>query len=239
MPGQTELWSGLVGVDEEREQLPEVPPVAPGAAHPEPPLLRVPSLEEIIDRYGPMISHLARRLLGNEADAEDVTQDILLQVMQKRTTFRGAAAFSTWLYQVAVHAALAYRRMRALREMSRFTEPAGDFDEAGQRWVPGPEQLVLEREAHQVIEDAVAALPAAYRDVFVLADIEELSMVKIADLLGLSIPTVKSRLHRARLMLRQALSPYFKERAVPGSRSSPIRARPPARFSTPKSAAGP
>jgi RNA polymerase sigma-70 factor (ECF subfamily) len=173
----------------------------------------------VVREYGPWIYNLARRMLGNEADAEDVTQDVLLQVVRGLPTFRGEATFSTWLYRVAVNAALSYRRKRAAREEHRVSEPLEDFDAAGnhrgpvRRWTRAPERELLDRETHQLLEEAIAGLPEPYRDVYVLADVEELPNAEIAGLLGLSVPAVKSRLHRARLMMRKALAPHFEEQA--------------------------
>jgi RNA polymerase sigma-70 factor (ECF subfamily) len=181
---------------------------------------RPPTPEKIFEDYAPRVYHLARRLLGNDADAEDVTQDVFVQVVRKLPTFRGEAEFSTWLYRVAVNAALAYRRKRALRQVAPLPEPLEDFAVAGnhrfpvRRWMSRPNHLALGREAHQLIEEAIAGLPEAYRDVYVLADVEELSNAEIADLLDLSVAAVKSRLHRARLLMRKALAPYFEEQAV-------------------------
>ncbi len=179
-----------------------------------------PTPEEIVREYAPRVYGLARRLLGNAADAEDVTQDVFLQVVRKLPTFRGDAAFSTWLYRVTVNAALAYRRKRALREAVPLFEPLGDFGADGnhrtpvRRWMSRPNHQALDREAHQVIEAAIAGLPESYRDVYVLADVEELPNDEIAEMLGLSLGAVKSRLHRARLLMRKALAPYFEERAA-------------------------
>ena len=108
----------------------------------------------------------------------------------------------------------------ALREQRRVPEPPEDFGEDGTRrtptrpWLSRPEQELLDREASQCIEGAVARLPEIHRDVYVLADVEDLSNAEIAALLGLSVAAVKSRLHRARLLMRQALAPYFEERAA-------------------------
>ncbi len=179
-----------------------------------------PSPQAIFEEYAPRVYNLARRLLGNAADAEDVTQDVFLQVVRHLPTFRGEAAFSTWLYRVAVNAALAFRRKRALREGRRVPESVEEFGEDGghrtpvRRWVRRPEQEVLDRETHEVIEQAIAGLPEAYRDVYVLADVEQLPNAEIGKMLGLSVPAVKSRLHRARLLMRKALAPYFEEPAT-------------------------
>jgi RNA polymerase sigma-70 factor (ECF subfamily) len=173
--------------------------------------------EQVFWEYAPRVYHLARRLLGNEADAEDATQEVFLQVVRKLASFRGEAALSTWMYRVTVNTALAYQRKRAVREEHRLHDPLEDFNEAGshltrpQRWVRAPEQQAIDREAHQLIEEAIANLPASCRNVFVLADVEDRPNIEIAAMLGLNVPAVKSRLHRARLLMRQALAPHFEE----------------------------
>jgi len=177
--------------------------------------------EQIFRAYAPRVYTLARRLLGNEADAEDITQDVFVQVLRKLSTFRGEAAFPTWLYRVTVNSALAYRRKRALRERPRVPhDPLADFRADGshlapvRRWAADPEKLAVAHETHQLIEAAIAQLPESYRDVFVLADVEEWSNPEIAEILGLSVSAVKSRLHRARLLMRTALAPHFEEEAA-------------------------
>jgi len=192
---------------------------APISVEEQGPASRPPSAKEVFEVYAPRVYSLALRLLGNQADAEDVTQEVFVQIIRKLATFRGQSAFSTWLYRVTVNAALAFRRKRALREEHYVPDPGEDFREDGQhrrpirRWLRAPEQLVLDQEAHQVIERAIAGLPEIYRDVYVLADAEEFPNQEIAEMLGLSVPAVKSRLHRARLLMRKALAPYFEEAA--------------------------
>lgn len=176
-----------------------------------------PSPEELFRDHAPRVYTLARRMLGNDADAEDVTQDVLLQVIRKLATFRGESSFSTWLHRVTVNAALAHRRKRALREEGRVNDPLELFPDNGhhplpvRRWAAAPEQQVLDQETHQLIEAAIARLPESYRDVYVLADVEGMANADIADLLEMSVSAVKSRLHRARLMMRDALAPHFEE----------------------------
>jgi RNA polymerase sigma-70 factor (ECF subfamily) len=176
-----------------------------------------PTPEQVFREYGPRIYNLARRMLGSDADAEDVTQDVLLQVVRKLDTFRGESALSTWLHRITVNAALAHRRKRALRSQRQVLDPLEKFLEDGHHlgavrpWAVGPEQQVLDRETHQLIEKSIAGLPEIYRDVYVLADVEGLPNQEIAEMLGLSLPAVKSRLHRARLLMREALAPHFEE----------------------------
>jgi RNA polymerase sigma-70 factor (ECF subfamily) len=175
------------------------------------------SAEEVFHKYAPRVYNLARRMLNSDADAEDVTQDVLLQVVRKLPSFRGESAFPTWLHKVTVNAALGHRRQRAARDEHRARGPLDLVLEeqplAGpvRRWSVGPEEAALDREAQQLIERAIAELPVEYRDVFVLSDVEGLPNAEIGELLGLSLPAVKSRLHRARQKLRDALAPHFEE----------------------------
>jgi RNA polymerase sigma-70 factor (ECF subfamily) len=166
----------------------------------------------VFHAHAPRVYNLARRMLGNDADAEDVTQDVLLQVVRKLDTFRGDAEVTTWLHRVTVNAALGLRRSRARRPVFAVSAPMEVFSEP-MGAVPGPERNALDGEIKSMLEQAIAALPEMYRDVYVLSDVEELPNAEIGRLLGLSLPAVKSRLHRARLMLRDALAPYFREEA--------------------------
>jgi len=173
------------------------------------------NLEQICHEFAPRFHYLARRFLRNHADAEDATQDAFLQVSRKLSTFRGDGALASWLCRVAVNAALAYRRKRGVRKEYQIPNPAEDFRQDGAHlmpirlWMRGPEQAVLARETRRLIEEAIGKLPRTYRDVYVLADVEELSNAEIGSALGLSLAAVKSRLLRARLLMRNALSPHF------------------------------
>jgi RNA polymerase sigma-70 factor (ECF subfamily) len=157
-------------------------------------------------------------MLGNDADAEDVTQDTLLQVVRRLDTFRGEAEFTTWLHRVTVNAALLYRRKAAQRHERQAGAPLEFLLEGGVCAFPGrtqppePERQALNRETQELIEQAIAGLPSLYRLVYVLADVEGLPNAEVADLLCLRLAAVKSRLHRARLLMRAALVPHFEER---------------------------
>jgi len=172
--------------------------------------------EQVFRDYAPRIYHIARRMLGNDADAEDVTQDVLLQVVRKLDTFRGDSQLSTWLHRVTVNAALAHREKRANRQKHEagvdsadetLTLPSGPT----KKWNLSPDEHVLAAERAALIEDAIATLPEPFRDVYVLADVEGLPNSEIGEMLQLSLPAVKSRLHRARLRMRDALAPHFEE----------------------------
>jgi len=175
------------------------------------------SADQVFRDYAPKVSGLARRLLGNEADAEEATQEVFLQVVRKLHTFRGEAALGTWLYRIAFHAILDYREKRAHHEGRQpVALPVG-----GDQWeepraavragADNPKSQVLDQERQDMIAVAIAELPSTYRHVFVLADVENHSNAEVGDLLGLSLAAVKSRLHRARQLLRKALTPYFEE----------------------------
>lgn len=175
--------------------------------------------EMVYREYAPRIYHVARRLLGNDADAEDVTQDVLLQVVRKLHTFRGDAALPTWLHRVTVNAALAHREKRANRAKhesagaeAALEAAASDEPTSGTklpRKVGDPSSLALASEQRKIIDRAIGQLPEPFRDVYVLADVEGLPNAEIGESLGLSVPAVKSRLHRARLRMRDALAPHF------------------------------
>jgi RNA polymerase sigma-70 factor (ECF subfamily) len=173
--------------------------------------------EQVFRDHAPRVYNLARRMMGNDADAEDVTQDVLLQVVRKLSTFRGDSNLATWLHRVTVNAALAQRRKRAAREHREMPDPLDRFTDTGYHaqpikpWAAAPDRLALKRETSELIEKAILSLPELYRDVYVLADVEGLPNQEIGDLLGLSLPAVKSRLHRGRLLMRDALAPHFEE----------------------------
>ena len=194
---------------------------APGLA-PAPPGPAV-TPEFVFREYAPRIYHVARRMLNNDADAEDVTQDVLLQVVRKLHTFRGDAQLPTWLHRVTVNAALAVREKRANR--AKHETATGDETALDALSVDGggtklprvgqtpPDLIALADEQRRLIDKAIGRLPDLFRDVYVLADVEGLGNDEIGEMLGLSVPAVKSRLHRARLRMRDALAPHFEEAA--------------------------
>jgi RNA polymerase sigma-70 factor (ECF subfamily) len=177
--------------------------------------------ELVFREYAPRIYNLARRMLGNDADAEDVTQDVLLQVVRKLDTFRGESQLGTWLHRVTVNAALAHRQKRANRQkresgngVDEQAEPVGPSGSL-KRWNVSPDEPILAAEQAELIDKAIKELPEPYRDVYVLADVEGLPNAEIGEMLGLNVPAVKSRLHRARLRMRDALAPHFEGEMKP------------------------
>ncbi len=179
----------------------------------------LPSVERIFTEQAPRIYRLVRLLLGSDADAEDVTQQVFLQVLRKLPEFRGESALPTWINRIAVNAALTFRKQRGRRQRGQTHAPLEEFADDGShafavQRVVGPLPQILERETHDMIEQAITRLPELYRDVFVLADVEEHPNQEVADMLGLGVAAVKSRLHRARLLMRKALAHYFEEAPV-------------------------
>jgi RNA polymerase sigma-70 factor (ECF subfamily) len=148
-------------------------------------------------------------------DAEEVTQDVFLAVYRKIGEFDGRAAFSTWLYRVASNAALMKLRGRrsephlSIEEEGPAFAPDGHFARPVADWSELPEDRLLSAERRRVLEQAIDALPPDYKAVVVLRDVEGLSNPEVAEVLGATVLAVKSRLHRARLALRERLAAYF------------------------------
>jgi RNA polymerase sigma-70 factor (ECF subfamily) len=174
------------------------------------------SMEQVYRDFAPRVFSLARKMVAGEADAEDVTQEVLLQVVRKLPSFRGESAFPTWLHRITINAALSHRRKCAVREEGRIRDPLDVLlEDARQapasRGTQGPDVLMETHETRVLIDQAISELPEIYRHVFVLADVEGWANAAIADSLGLTLPAIKSRLHRARMLMRESLAPHFEE----------------------------
>jgi len=171
------------------------------------------AFETLVERHERAIYTLALRLVQNAHDAEDVTQQTLLSALENLGGFRHEASFGTWLRRLATHAALkVLRKRRGLNTVSldAATDPGEDdsipHPEYIADWREGPEQLAQRSEIRRQIEDALARLDDKHRPVFVLRDVEGLSVRETAEALGLSEANVKVRLLRARLQLREHLT---------------------------------
>ncbi|RMF33105.1 MAG: sigma-70 family RNA polymerase sigma factor [Chloroflexi bacterium] len=170
----------------------------------------------LVEVHSPHVYRVALKLLGDEQEAEEVLQETFLNAFEKIGQFEGRARLGTWLYRIATN--LALMRLRKRRPLTvPLDEPfeGGDGGEMPRElldWSRLPEEELLSAEARAEMDAAIAALPETLRSVFVLRDIEGLSIRETADVLGLSVPAVKSRLLRARLALRKRLSDYFAER---------------------------
>jgi RNA polymerase sigma-70 factor (ECF subfamily) len=168
------------------------------------------------------VYHLALKLTGDPAAAEDVLQETFLSAFKAIPRFEGKAQLSTWLYRIAHNAALMRLRKRQVDTVS-IDEPMEDTDGVPEPrqfvdWSENPEEMLMDAETRQVLQAAVASLSETLRSVFVLRDVNGLSTAQTANVLGLSEEAVKSRLLRARLALREKLSAYMSERAAESKR---------------------
>ncbi len=172
------------------------------------------AFEALTNRYEQRVYWLAMRMLRQEHDAEDVTQQTFLSVLENLEGFRGESSFSTWVLRIASHAALKIiRKRKGLNTVSleEATEPSDDFNsiphpEFIADWRQSPEFLVERNETRRLLDDALNRLDEKHRLVFLLRDIEGLSIQETATALDLSEGNVKIRLLRARLQLREELT---------------------------------
>ena len=173
-----------------------------------------PAFEHLVVRYRSRVYRLARRLTGDDGDAQDSLQETFLQVYRKLSSFRGESRFSTWLYRVATNAALMQRRSRARRPAESLEAHLPRFDASGAH-AATPEQLQAPCRVDDLVDRKLLAekaragierLPDLYREAFVLRDLEELETAEVAEVLGLEPAAVRQRVHRARLMLRGYLA---------------------------------
>ncbi len=171
----------------------------------------------LVDAYSGPLYRLALNMLGNPSDAEDALQNTFLKVFQHVDTFEGRSSMSTWLYRIASNEALMLLRKR--RPESTFSEMTAE-DEGDQisdpvqitDWCCLPEEEFLNSEGRTALNRAVEHLPEKLRIVFVLRDIEDLSIQETSQVLDLSETAIKTRLLRARLRLREELSRYYGDR---------------------------
>jgi RNA polymerase sigma-70 factor (ECF subfamily) len=177
-------------------------------------------LEALMEAYASRVYRLAHGVTRSPADAEEVVQDVFLTVARRIGDFEGRSALSTWIYRIAMNTALNKRRgKRAEVEVSleeqlpRFTEDGhreGDRSFLLADWSRTPEEELLSGEGRAAVHRALDALPARYRAVLILRDLEGLSSEEAAEALGESAASVKSRLHRARMALREQLTRLFR-----------------------------
>ncbi|HEV2494702.1 MAG TPA: sigma-70 family RNA polymerase sigma factor [Terriglobia bacterium] len=170
----------------------------------------------LVRQYDRYIYRLALNITGNPQDAEDVLQESLLKAYTKLGQFHGESRFYTWLVRIAVNEALMKLRKRASEKSVSLDDPIESDDRSVmpreiEDWADNPEQRYAKVELGQILNDVVRKLEPQFRTVFVLRDIENLSTEETAEIMGLSVPAVKSRLLRARLRVRDLLSPYFKK----------------------------
>jgi RNA polymerase sigma-70 factor, ECF subfamily len=172
----------------------------------------VAAFEQLVGGYEHRIFRLAQNIMRNREDAEDVMQDAFLKSFEHLGDFRGDSRFYTWLVRITVNEALMKLRKRqanqVLLDESQETE-AELLPREIENWGPTPEQRYGQKELNEILTGAIEQLEHGNRIVFLLRDVEQLSTEETAQLLGLSVPAVKTRLFRARLKLREKLNKYF------------------------------
>jgi RNA polymerase sigma-70 factor, ECF subfamily len=173
----------------------------------------------LVDAYSPQIYRLALKMLGQPQDAEDVLQNTFIKALQYLPKFEGRSSISTWLYRIAANEALMMiRKRRPETTLTDLTpEDNGNDDYAPANltdWCCLPEEEFVNAEARAHLDQAIQRLPGTLRIVFLLRDIEGLSIEETSQALNLSETAVKTRLLRARLRLREDLSNYYGERVA-------------------------
>jgi RNA polymerase sigma-70 factor, ECF subfamily len=168
------------------------------------------AFEDLLVRYQEKVYRLALYMTGHPQEAEEILQETFLKVFQKIDSFRGDAKFSTWLHQIALNTARMHQRANSRKPTESLEKYLPQYDATGRLArldldygrVARADQLLEQSELAEKVVEAIGQLPEIYRSVVVLRDLEELTTEEVMEILGLEAGTVRSRLHRARLMLR-------------------------------------
>lgn len=172
--------------------------------------------ELLVETYGDRVYRLTYRITGSNEDAEEATQDALWTAARKIASFKGDSQFGSWLYRIAANAA--YQKLRTRKSKAREIAlddvlPALDGDglhfEPMDDWTPKVDDNAANGELREVLENAIAELPPDYRTALVMHDVEGMPNPDIAETLGISLPAVKSRVHRSRLFVRKKLASFL------------------------------
>lgn len=169
------------------------------------------AFEELVRRHERRVYRVTMAITGNQEDAEEAMQETFLKVYQHLGEFQRASRLSTWLTRIAVNEALQKRRRR------RITEPLDEsivtdeemMPKQLEDWHDDPEKIYAKEEIRRIVEEAIQSLAPIYREAFVLRDVQGLTTQEAAEALGVAVPAFKSRLLRARLMMREALATHF------------------------------
>lgn len=172
--------------------------------------------EAVVRQHLPRMLAVARRILDNDADAQEAVQDAFLSAFRALAGFDGASRLSTWLHRIAVNAALMKLRSKQRKPersiddlLPRFLDDGHQADPPAP-WQVSAEEVLQREEARARVREAINQLPETHRTILMLRDIEELDTEETATLLGVSTGVVKARLHRARQALRTLLDPYVR-----------------------------
>ena len=173
------------------------------------------SPDGLVDRYGARIFRVARRMMGNDADAEDVTQNVLLKLLQRASSFRGESDPMGWIYRIAVNESRELYRRRGRRATISLDSLPVELDES--EHITGvsdfsrrPDRKLHAAEVEEAVRKAIQELPDGYREAVILMDLEGLTYKDSAEAMNLTLGGFKTRLHRARLHLRRRLEEFWR-----------------------------
>lgn len=175
------------------------------------------AFEQMVKSYQKRVYSLAYNLMRDQSEAEDVTQEVFLRVFNNIKKFLGKAAFSSWIYRITLNVSFMRLKKRKKNKQISIDSVLPDYQKNGfiqgsiNDWSKIANDVLLSSESAKVIKDAINLLPEKEKVVFILRDVEELSTERVCEILDLTVPAVKSRLHRSRLFLRKRLSNYFDE----------------------------
>jgi RNA polymerase sigma-70 factor (ECF subfamily) len=180
------------------------------------------ALEALLERHQPQVYRFGMKMCRDPEDAKDVLQDTLLTMARSVRDFRGASSLSTWLYTIARSFCMKKRRRSKFAPESERSLDSDAAAEASHLASPtaGPEEALAGRQVERALEEAIAELEPMYREVLLLRDVEGLSAAEVGEVVGASVQAVKSRLHRARLSVRERVAPLLGVDALPPSTGS-------------------
>lgn len=173
------------------------------------------AFEKILKMYQPRVYRLAYRITGSEADAEDVTQNVFLIIFNKIASFKGDSAPFSWIYKITLNASWEILRNRKRDSHVSIEQYLPEFSNGGRHaetlldWSDRPEEITTRKEEQKLVRKAIEGLSNEYKKVIMLRDIKGLPGKETAEILDLTVPAVKSRLHRARLYVRDKLASYY------------------------------
>jgi RNA polymerase sigma-70 factor (ECF subfamily) len=196
----------MTGTADNRNEAQIIASILAGNAH---------EFHDLIRPHERSVYIMALSLLHNEADAEDAAQEAFLKAFRNLARFRGESKFSTWLISIALNEARSRLRSKKAVKMDSLDEPSegpGHVSPALLRdWREIPSEVLERQEFRLLLQQAVTDLPLIYREIFLLRDVEELSVNESAEVLGITVASAKVRLHRARIMLQKKLVPQLKK----------------------------
>ena len=173
------------------------------------------AMEEIVKRFSNKVYNLAFHLTRDTSAAEEIMQDVFLTVISKIQTLTNEAYFATWLYRVTTNAAYGFLRKEKKFSDQTSVDDLNNENSVTYDWSTLPDDVLLSEESRTLLRDSIDTLPETMRAVVIMKDVEGLKNEDIAQALGLSVPAVKSRLHRGRIILREILSDYFRKYSNP------------------------